>query len=181
MLAFSAAPEEEAGLSVPEQDELARDESPCSTAGTFKSHCYVNLPVVISVWYSLPMPHCTICNGCHIPSLTFDITSKPVHRLRCTAYRFSEGDSAGHRVNVGTNRYSTWSCIVHESVDITLNTVFKFITSLHLPLIYCHKLQWTDSGATLGLICITKPILWNPLTKLIQPLLGPLAFLQSTS
>jgi hypothetical protein len=41
MLAFSAAPAEEAGLSLPEQDELGRDESPCSRAGTFKSYSYV--------------------------------------------------------------------------------------------------------------------------------------------
>jgi len=36
MLAFSAATAAEDGLSVPKQDELGRDESPCSTAGTCK-------------------------------------------------------------------------------------------------------------------------------------------------
>ena len=129
------------------------------------------------------MPHCMICNGSYIPSLTFYITSKPVHHLTYTAYRGSEGDSVGHQVNVGTNRYSTPSCTAHESVDIPLYTVFKFITSIHLlpPLIHCHKLQWTDSGTILKLNCVTKPILWTPLTKLIQPLLGTPASLQSAS
>lgn len=36
MLAFSDVTVEEDGLSVPEHDELGRDESLCSVAGTFK-------------------------------------------------------------------------------------------------------------------------------------------------
>lgn len=68
MLAFSAAPEEEAGLSVPEQDELARDESPCSTAGTLKSQCYVTC--------QKSLVSCTLCQ-CHIARYAMALRYRP--------------------------------------------------------------------------------------------------------